>query len=57
MHGRFGGEAVRIERIDERVGYSGEGFDLMLDSSNVAGSVSGAAGGPVPVDLTRMRAS
>ena len=52
MHGRFGGEAVRIERYDGRVRYSGEGFDLALDPADVAGSVSGAADGPV--DLTRL---
>jgi putative selenate reductase len=53
MHGRFGGEAVRIERTAERVRYSGEGFDLALDPGDVVGSVSGAADGPV--DLTRLR--
>jgi putative selenate reductase len=53
MHGRFGGEMVRIERTGARVRYVGEGFDLALDPSDVAGSVSGAADGPV--DLTRLR--
>ena len=53
MHGRFGGETVRIERYDGRVRFSGEGFDLALDPGDVAGDVSGSADGPV--DLTRLR--
>jgi putative selenate reductase len=53
MRGRFGGEAVRVERTDGRVRYSGEGFELALDPNDVAHSVSGAAHGPV--DLTRLR--
>ncbi len=53
MHGRFAGDVVRIERIAGRMRYSGRGFDLTLDPDNVAGSVSGAADGPV--DLTRLR--
>jgi len=53
MFGRFGGEAVRIERLNRRVRFSGEGFDLTLDPDDVAGGVSGEADGPV--DLTRLR--
>ena len=53
MHGRFGGETVRIERYGERVRYSGAGFDLAFDPGDVAGSISGASDGPV--DLTRLR--
>ena len=53
MHGRFAGEVVRIERTAGRARYSGRGFDLTLDPDDVAGSVSGAADGPV--DLTRLR--
>ena len=53
MHGRFGGEVVRVERNGARVRYSGEGFDVTFDPSDVAGSVSGAA--DAPVDLTRLR--
>jgi putative selenate reductase len=53
MHGRFGGETVRIERIGARVRYIGKGFDLALDPDNIADSISGSADGPV--DLTRLR--
>ena len=53
MHGRFGGETVRLERYGARVRFSGAGFDLALDPSDIAGSVSGASDGPV--DLTRLR--
>ena len=53
MLGRFGGETVRVESYGARVRYSGAGFDLALDPSDVAGSVSGAS--DAPVDLTRLR--
>jgi putative selenate reductase len=53
MRGRFGGETVRLERYGGRVRFSGAGFDLALDPSDIAGSVSGASDGPV--DLTRLR--
>ncbi len=53
MNGRFSGETVRIERIDKRVRYVGQGFDLALDPGDVAGAISGSADGPV--DLTRFR--
>ncbi|RBP05675.1 putative selenate reductase [Roseiarcus fermentans] len=53
MLGRFRGETVRVERTSAGVRYSGQGFDLALDPGDVAGSVSGAADGPV--DLTRLR--
>jgi putative selenate reductase len=53
MHGRFGGETVRVERLDARVRFSGGGFDLVLDPADAADSVSGSADGPV--DLTRLR--
>ena len=53
MLGRFGGETVRVERIRTVVRYSGENFDLTLDPADVAGTVHGAADGPV--DLTRLR--
>jgi putative selenate reductase len=53
MIGRFGGDTVRVERMAERVRYSGEGFDLTLDPDDVAGTVHGDADGPV--DLTRLR--
>ncbi len=51
--GRFGGEVFRVERVGARVRYAGQGFDLALDPADVAGSVSGAAAGPV--DLSRLR--
>jgi putative selenate reductase len=53
MHGRFAGDAVRVERIAGRVRYTGQGFDLTLDPDDVAGAVSGVAEGPV--DLMRLR--
>ena len=53
MHGRFRGAVVRVEQLSERVRYVGAGFDLTLDPSDVAGSVSGSADGPV--DLTQLR--
>ncbi len=53
MLGRFGGDVVRIERMGERVRFSGAGFDLTLDPFDVAADVGGAADGPV--DLTRLR--
>jgi putative selenate reductase len=53
MHGRFAGDAVRIERTADGVRYTGEGFDLTLDPNDVPGSVTGVAQGPV--NLMRLR--
>jgi putative selenate reductase len=50
MRGRFGGTAVAIERCGEKIRYTGDRFDVVLDPSDVAATVAGQADGPV--DLT-----
>jgi putative selenate reductase len=50
MHGRFGGQVVRMETGTAKLRYAGEGFDLRLDLADPAGSAEGWADGPV--DLT-----
>jgi len=50
MHGRFGGRVVTMEIGNGLVRYRGEGFDVRLDPSEPAATVSGTADGPV--DLT-----
>ncbi len=53
MRGRFGGRAVTMERRGDRVRYSGDGFDVVFDPSDVAATATGEANGPV--DLTQLR--
>jgi putative selenate reductase len=53
MRGRFGGRAVMMERDHGLVRYSGEGFDVVFDPSDIAATAKGAADGPV--DLTQLR--
>ena len=53
MRGRFGGRAVTMERRGDRVRYSGDGFDVVFDPSDVAATATGEADGPV--DLTQLR--
>jgi len=53
MRGRFGGAVVTVERRDAGVRYSGAGFDLAFDPTDLAATLSGAAVGPV--DFTRLR--
>jgi putative selenate reductase len=50
MHGRFGGKVVTTESEGGLMRYRGEGFDVRLDPSDPAATVSGTANGPI--DLT-----
>jgi putative selenate reductase len=50
MRGRFGGCVVTMENSGRRVRYSGAGFDVVFDPSDMAATAAGVADGPV--DLT-----
>jgi putative selenate reductase len=49
IRGRFRGRIVAMETGDTLVRYSGDGFDLRLNPSEPAATVSGTADGPVDV--------
>ncbi len=50
LRARIGGEEVRLQRQDDRILFSGKGFELSFDESDPAGTAEGTA--EVEVDLT-----